>query len=219
MAKDKAYINQQIKDMFINCINKGYEHFGFEGDFTFIFDDTVQISDNDKERYVELCKACNSDEFYDELHNNAVLRDIDDIDIYEQCMRNHFNDGYALPYVKAIRITGRKDKTMENALREELRQFLDRKQLELDSSVYSEKKSFEAYVKIPAEEKVEDFIDSRSKEKTFNEIIMDMIDASNEKDSVIYKRAWISKETFSNIRKGPGISKMKALQLLSLIHI
>ena len=190
---------RQLKAMFIDCINKGYEHFGFLGDFTFIFDDTIKISDNDMERYTELCEACNSDEFYDQLHSNAVLRGIDDIDIYEQCIRNHFNDGNALPFVKSIRIMGRKDITIENTLREELREFLKFREKQFEPELCSSQVTSSAAVGIPKERRVEDFIDNRSKEETFNQVIMHLIDASGKKDSDIYKKALLSKETFSNV--------------------
>lgn len=212
---------QHIEKMFVDCINKGYEHFGFEGDFTFFFDDKAQISEDDIKRYKQLCEACNSDEFYDQLHMNAVIGGIDDIDIYEQCMRNHFNDGNALPLVKSIRIMGRKNKSVENILRKEICEFLSnrQKQSELQYVSNMDKNSSIICDKIPKERKVEDFIDTKSKEETFNEAISRLIDASGKKDSDIYRKAFVSKATFSNIRCGAKVSKMTALQLCIALEL
>lgn len=214
---------RQLREMFVDCINKGYEHLGFRGDFVFSFDDTANISDNDMEHYTELCEACSSDEFFDELHRNAVLRGIADIDIYEQCMRNHFNDGNALPFVKAIQIMGRKDKNPENTLREELREFLrqseEGSEPEQASAMAFSKEPSKIPVGIPEERSVEAFIAKRSKETTFNQAILQLIDASGRKDSDIYKKAWIQKATFSNIRRGGNASKMIALQLCVALEL
>ena len=124
-SKDKV---GYLKDRFNDCIKNGYEHFGFEGDFSFVFDETARITEDDIRRYEQICEACNSNEFYDKLHENAVIKKIDDIDLYEQCMREYFNCGAASPFVKLIHIMGRKDKTLENILRKELEEFLAQKQ-------------------------------------------------------------------------------------------
>ena len=219
MAKKTNDTRERMKEMFIDCINKGYGHFGFRGDFVFIFDDTVDISHNDIERYRELCEVCNSDEFYDKLHGNAVQRGIEDIDIYEQCMRNHFNEGNALPFIKSIRIMGRKDLTIENTLKEELDEFLRSREELSESELCFAEAASAVPVGMPKEKRVEDFIENRSKEENFNQAIVHLIDASGKKDSDIYKKASVIKATFSNLRGGKKVSKMTALQLCVALEL
>ena len=53
--------HENLKEMFIGCVKKGYEHFGFSGDFTFDFNDTADLTDSDIQRFIDICEVCNSD--------------------------------------------------------------------------------------------------------------------------------------------------------------
>ena len=233
-----------VRNMFINSINSGYEHFGYEGDYELVFNDKSVITVDDVRRYEQLCTAFNSKEFYAQLHNNAVMMGIADIDIYEQCLKNHINEGNALPYVISIMIMGRRDKSIDNAVRKELIEYLKNrsKQYESSNNVSDNQQDMLLYKKTgnvkenieesteenakgvkdknePYENNVKDYIDNKKKEETFSQAIMRLIDESGQKDAEVYKKAYISKETFSNIRKGSNASKMKALQLCVALEL
>lgn len=209
-SKDKV---GYLKDRFNDCIKNGYEHFGFEGDFSFVFDDTARITEDDIRHYEQICEACNSNEFYDKLHENAVTKKIDDIDLYEQCMREYFNCGAASPFVKLIHIMGRKDKTLENILKKELEEFLAQRQKTYEDI------SDEKIVKEKNAVDIEEFISNKSKEENFSQAISRLIDASGKKDSEIYRKALVSKATFSNMRSGSKVTKMTALQLCIALEL
>lgn len=204
-----------LKERFNNCIKNGYEHFGFEGDFSFVFDENARITEDDIRRYEQMCEACNSNEFYDKLHENAVIKKIDDIDLYEQCMREYFNCGTAFPFVKLIHIMGRKDKTVESILKKELEAFLAQRQESKPHEDISDKK----IVKEKKPVNIEEFISDKSKEENFSQAISRLIDASGKKDSEIYRKALVSKATFSNMRSGSKVTKMTALQLCVALEL
>ena len=50
-SKDKV---GYLKDRFNDCIKNGYEHFGFEGDFSFVFDETARITEDYIRRYEQI---------------------------------------------------------------------------------------------------------------------------------------------------------------------
>ena len=69
------------------------------------------------------------------------------------------------------------------------------------------------------EDNIKDFIGNRNKEEKFNEAILRLIDMSGKKDSDIYKKGWVSKETFSKVRITGNVSKMTALQLCIALEL
>ena len=211
--------HENLKEMFIGCVKKGYEHFGFSGDFTFDFNDTADLTDSDIQRFIDICEVCNSDEFYNQIHSQAVLKGYEDIDIYEQCIKNHFNDGYALPYVKSLRMMGRRSVAIEKILRDELRKFIKYKEELSESDDLQIKNSHKDCFDSIKEDNIKDFIGNRNKEEKFNEAILRLIDMSGKKDSDIYKKGWVSKETFSKVRITGNVSKMTALQLCIALEL
>lgn len=131
-------------------------------------------------------------------------------------MREYFNCGAASPFVKLIHIMGRKDKTLENILRKELEEFLAQKQKKYedisDKKIVKEKKGKKTV-------DIEEFISNKSKEEKFSQAISRLIDASGKKDSEIYRKALVSKATFSNMRSGSKVTKMTALQLCIALEL
>ena len=114
---------------------------------------------------------------------------------------------------------GRRSVAIEKILRDELRRFIKYKEELSESDDLQIKNSHKDCFDSIKEDNIKDFIGNRNKEEKFNEAILRLIDMSGKKDSDIYKKGWVSKETFSKVRITGNVSKMTALQLCIALEL
>ena len=120
---------------------------------------------------------------------------------------------------QSLRIMGRRSVAIEKILRDELRKFIKYKEELSESDDLQIKNSHKDCFDSIKEDNIKDFIGNRNKEEKFNEAILRLIDMSGKKDSDIYKKGWVSKETFSKVRITGNVSKMTALQLCIALEL